>query len=87
MQLILSGHKLEELFPCIQWLAPFAKITQSLPVKPIKQFDKIPADNAHNIQIHNNGMQLLVRFDIYTFKNALISAKYCNILDVPLNFF
>jgi len=55
----ITGHKFEELFPCIQWLAPFAKITQSLPVKPIKQFDKIPVDNAHNIQIHNNGMQLL----------------------------
>jgi len=55
----ITGHKFEELFPCIQWLAPFSKVVQSQPIKPIKHFDKIPVDDAHNIQVHNNGVQLL----------------------------
>lgn len=55
----ITGHKFEELFPCIQWLSPYAKVVHNQTVKPIKQFDKIQAEDAHNIQVHNNGVQLL----------------------------
>lgn len=55
----ITGHKYEELFPCIQWLAPFAKALLQQQTHPMKQFEKIPRDDAHNIQVHNNGVQLL----------------------------
>jgi len=55
----ITGHKYEELFPCIQWLAPFAKALHQQQVKPMKQFEKIPREDSHNIQVHNNGVQLL----------------------------
>ncbi|XP_002162252.2 G1/S-specific cyclin-E1 isoform X1 [Hydra vulgaris] len=55
----ITGHKYEELYPCIQWLTPFAKVIHMQPIKPIKQFEKVSSDNAHNIQVHNNAIQLL----------------------------
>lgn len=55
----ITGHKHDELFPCIQWLAPFANAIHHEQVKPIKHFDKISRDDSHNIQVHNNGVQLL----------------------------
>jgi len=38
---IIAGHKYEELFPCIQWLSPFAKAIHQQQVKPIKHFEKV----------------------------------------------
>lgn len=54
-----TGHTFEEIFPCIEWIHPFACIIQSQPVKSVKKFDKIPQEDAHNIQVHNNAVQLL----------------------------
>jgi len=55
----VTGHKHEELFPCIQWLAPFASALLQQQVKPPKHFEKIPREDSHNIQVHNNGVQIL----------------------------
>jgi len=55
----VTGHKFEQLLPCIQWLAPYARVIHSQNIKPIKRIAKIPPEDAHNIQVHNSSVELL----------------------------
>ncbi|XP_065064793.1 G1/S-specific cyclin-E1-like [Rhopilema esculentum] len=56
---LVTGYQLKDLCKCIQWLVPFHEVVKDRKVNSIKQFDKIPFDDAHNIQVHNSGISLL----------------------------
>ena len=54
-----TGYKFEEIYQCVEWIQPFALVMQNQPVKSVKKFDNIPGEDSHNIQVHNNAVQLL----------------------------
>lgn len=71
----ITGQTFEEIYSCINWLEPFAQVVKIHPVKrSVKKFDKIPTEDAHNIQVHNNGIQLLDYTHSHFNKNAPISS-------------
>jgi len=55
----VTGYSWNDLYDCIQWLVPFNLTVKENKIKGVKHFDKIPEDDAHNIQVHNCGIQLL----------------------------
>jgi len=47
-----SGHTLEELSPCIQWMKSFAHVTMEKGPATLRSFEQVPREDAHNIQTH-----------------------------------
>ncbi|CAL1532746.1 unnamed protein product [Lymnaea stagnalis] len=57
----VSGFNWADLYPCVKWMAPFAKAILEVGQSPIKFFQNINCEDCHNIQTHNVDMALLDR--------------------------
>ncbi|XP_059141212.1 G1/S-specific cyclin-E-like [Physella acuta] len=57
----VSGFNWADLYPCIKWMAPFAKAILEVGQSPIKFFQNINSEDCHNIQTHNVDMALVDR--------------------------
>ncbi|BFZ12964.1 hypothetical protein BsWGS_16003 [Bradybaena similaris] len=57
----VSGLTWADIYPCVKWMAPFAKAILEVGQSPVKFFKQVPAEDCHNIQAHNVGMALLER--------------------------
>lgn len=57
----VSGLNWADLYPCVRWMAPFAKAILEVGQSPMKFFPQINNEDAHNIQTHNVDMALLDR--------------------------
>ncbi|CAG5117650.1 unnamed protein product, partial [Candidula unifasciata] len=61
MVMDVSGLNWADLYPCVKWMAPFAKAILDVGQSPIKFFPHIAPEDCHNIQTHNVDMPLVDR--------------------------
>ncbi|KAH9499739.1 G1/S-specific cyclin-E1 [Bulinus truncatus] len=91
----VSGYNWADLYPCIKWMAPFAKAILEVGQSPIKFFQNINSEDCHNIQTHNVDMALVDRAAIHqvAFKEKErespssldLSAQLVGLLTPPAN--
>ncbi|XP_031570377.1 G1/S-specific cyclin-E1-like isoform X2 [Actinia tenebrosa] len=55
----ITGHKWEELFPCIQWMSSFSAVIRDMGNPVLKTFEHVKSEDSHNIQTHINNLTLL----------------------------
>ena len=59
-----TGYKLYELDSCIKWMYPYADVCNEIltdeKMTTIKSFSSVDADDAHNIQLYYQNLELLV---------------------------
>uniref|UniRef100_A0A0B7A0P4 Uncharacterized protein n=1 Tax=Arion vulgaris TaxID=1028688 RepID=A0A0B7A0P4_9EUPU len=55
----ISGFNWADLYPCVKWMAPFAKAILEVGQCALKLFPHIPPEDCHNIQTHNMDMSLV----------------------------
>lgn len=71
---LCSGYSINELDSCIKWMGPYADVLKEVigeeKMTTIKQFSSIESDDAHNIQLYYQNLELLVRLN-----NKYIFAK------------
>ncbi|XP_055891956.1 G1/S-specific cyclin-E1-like isoform X3 [Biomphalaria glabrata] len=61
----VTGYNWADLYPCIKWMAPFARAILDVGQSPIKFFQNINAEDCHNIQTHNVDMALVDRAAVH----------------------
>ena len=64
-----TGYRLHELDACVKWMYPYADVCKDLLTEEkmcqVKTFSSVDSDDAHNIQLYHQNLELLVRdFDI-----------------------
>lgn len=57
----MPGFEWEDLEPCVEWMAPFARTHMDEGSVEVKFFQSINAEDSHNIQIHAVDLNMLVR--------------------------
>ncbi|GFN95957.1 G1/s-specific cyclin-e1 [Plakobranchus ocellatus] len=78
----VSGLNWADLYPCVRWMAPFAKAILEVGQSPMKFFPQISNEDAHNIQTHNVDMALLDRALTH---QALMEERECLTTSSPLD--
>ncbi|XP_046843024.1 G1/S-specific cyclin-E-like [Xenia sp. Carnegie-2017] len=63
-----------ELYPCIQWMRPFAEAVHEQGMVEVRLFDKIPAEDCANIQTHTTNKALMADVAIRKSKYSQISS-------------
>lgn len=58
--MFVAGYQWCDIEKCVKWMVPFAMVIRETGSSKLKQFRGIPAEDAHNIQTHLNGLDLLV---------------------------
>ncbi|CAB3980819.1 G1 S-specific cyclin-E1 isoform X1 [Paramuricea clavata] len=61
-----------DLFPCIQWMKPFAAAVQEQGTVNIRLFEKVPPEDCPNVQTHTNSLNLLA--EAVAHKNEYVPA-------------
>lgn len=61
MVLSVTGFEWEDLEPCVEWMAPFARTHMDEGSVEVKFFQSIPAEDSHNVQIHAVDLNMLER--------------------------
>ncbi|GFR87383.1 G1/S-specific cyclin-E-like [Elysia marginata] len=78
----VSGLNWADLYPCVRWMAPFAKAILEVGQSPMKFFPQINNEDAHNIQTHNVDMTLLDRALTH---QAMMDERECLSASSPLD--
>ncbi|CAK8674711.1 G1/S-specific cyclin-E1-like isoform X2 [Clavelina lepadiformis] len=55
----VSGFQFKDIAACVHWMAPFAITVRDSGLQPMKQFRRVAASDAHNIQTHANNIDTL----------------------------
>jgi cyclin E len=56
----VSGYQWCDIEKCVKWMVPFAMVIRETGSAKLKHFRGVPTEDAHNIQTHINGLDLLV---------------------------
>lgn len=69
---------------CHNWMTPFAKVAGLLGVPKLREFDRVRAEDEHNIQTHTDYLTMLVSIFFLSFKRensgAIIPVSVISIL-------
>ncbi|KAM5236058.1 G1/S-specific cyclin-E1 isoform 1-T1 [Ctenodactylus gundi] len=68
----VSGYQWCDIEKCVKWMVPFAMVIKETGSSKLKHFRGVPVDDAHNIQIHFNSLDLL---DKAQAKKAMLSEQ------------
>lgn len=55
----VSGLSRDAIQVCLDWMAPFAEVAALLGVPELKEFDRVKAEDRHNIQTHMDYLTML----------------------------
>jgi hypothetical protein len=70
----VTGYLMSELDSCIQWMHSYADVCKEVltveKMTAVKRYPMVEEDDAHNIQVFNKNLELLVRF--MSFKSEFL---------------
>lgn len=74
---MFSGFEWEDLEPCVEWMAPFARTHMDEGSVEVKFFQSIPAEDSHNVQIHAVDLNMLVSVGPWAYCNHWKESRMC----------
>lgn len=56
----VSGLSKDAIQLCLNWMTPFAEVAGLLAVPKLREFNRVRAEDKHNIQTHTDYLTMLV---------------------------
>ncbi|KAL2079924.1 hypothetical protein ACEWY4_023717 [Coilia grayii] len=68
----VTGLTWEKLLPCVDWMAPFVETVVGCINVPLKQFERVPKEDWHNIQTHTLYLKMLDQVHQRQFDSSFV---------------